>query len=70
LRKRAYWTGTGSSSPRSFSIRCTCSGVAWFPAISRAGFAGTRKKITKETNVTATSSTAAQSTRLIRYVNT
>jgi hypothetical protein len=67
-RKRPYWTTTGSSSPICFRMRATWSGGACGPAISRAGSAGTRKKMMYETIVTARKSTPAHKGRLIRYL--
>jgi len=67
--KRAYWTGTGSSRPSIFSTRSTRSGGACGPVIARAGLAGTMKKITKDTKVSATRRTAAQTIRRTRYRN-
>src|SRR5918994_1858419 len=59
----------GSCRPRNLSTSAIRSGVAACPAASRAGLAGTRKKITYVTIVTAKNRTAAQSTRLTRYWN-
>ena len=57
---------TGRSSPRNFSTSRIRSGVADCPAARRAGFAGTRKKMTYVTNVTAMKSTTAQRSRRMR----
>jgi hypothetical protein len=53
--------------PSRSSTSATRSGVAACPAAWRAGLAGTRKKMTYVTSVTAKKSTIAQRNRLARY---
>ena len=65
LRKSAYCSCTGRSRPSWCETRATSSAVADFPAASRAGSAGSRKKRTYVMSVTPMKRTTAQRSRLM-----